>query len=183
MVATHCIFVLMFTWNQNIPQSSANLIMGSFNTLEELLDADFHKLLKHKVNHEQASQLWDLFHSETVKLYVWENTVDLDGLTKISFIESKKCFDVYIEAQVLKSKYSCWRMSIVLHELMHVLQYFTPALKTAEQVKQIAEHGQLWKNTVETSIRKGRMKRDVIHRRSKIQRCLYSGSRKKCRWC
>ena len=157
--------------------------MGSIKTWD-LIYEDFVKLLIFEVNHKQAVHLWRLFKSGSVKLYLWfKKNPALDGLTKVFFSENKKSFEVYIDSQVMKSKYSCWRMSILLHELAHVLQYDTPTLENASQVDRIAKHGKLWKKTVESSVRDGEMKTNSFLRRSKTQSCLFRSSRQKCRFC
>ena len=149
-----------------------------------IIYADFIKLLIFAVNPKQALQLWKLFQSGFVKFYVWKPCMgENDGLTKVFFSGKTKHYEVYILDTVLKSKYSCWRMSILLHELAHVLQYGAPVLKSARQVKRIGKHGQLWDKTVKTSIKEGQMKTNTFLKRSKMQGCLYSKTSEKCGWC
>jgi hypothetical protein len=153
-------------------------------SLCDILESDFLKLLKFELNKKQALKLWGLYQSGSVKLSVWmPRSNDQDGLTKVFFCEKKKIFDVYILDSVLKSKYSCWRMSILLHELAHVLQYDAPALKTARQVRMTPKHGYLWKKAVKTSIKEGKLKNNAFLIRSQQQSCLYSSSSEKCEWC
>ena len=153
-------------------------------SLCDILESDFLKLLKFELNTKQALQLWRLYQSGSVKLCVWlPRFNDLDGLTKVFFSEKKKIFEVYILDSVLKSKYSCWRMSILLHELAHVLQYDAPALKSARQVERIGKHGYLWNKTVKTSIKEGKLKNNAFLIRSHRQSCLYSSSSEQCEWC
>ena len=154
-------------------------------SLCDILERDFVKLLKCELNKKEAMQLWALYQSGSVKLCVWEPRWPrcLDGLTKVFFSGKKKIFEVYILDSVMKSKYSCWRMSILLHELAHVLQYDAPALKSARQVRRTPKHGNLWKKTVRTSIKEGKLKNNALLRRSQMQSCLYSSSSETCKWC
>ena len=153
-------------------------------SLCDILESDFLKLLEFELNTKQALQLCGLYQSGSVKLCVWmPRSNDQDGLTKVFFCEKKKIFEVYILDSVLKSKYSCWRMSILLHELAHVLQYDAPALKTAGQVRRTPKHGYLWKKAVKTSIKEGTLKNNAFLKRSQMQSCLYSSSSENCEWC
>ena len=83
---------------------------------------------------------------------------------------------VTIKKSVAESKYICWKMSVLLHELAHVLHYFNadnPILK--EDI-----HGLDWMVKVKTAIHRGGLKKCAKEERSPHPSCLY---KRNCIWC
>ena len=107
------------------------------------LASDFENLLKNMFKKESA----DLLRKECVfgnlKIVVDKKLVKEDGETTFEKLdndsESKKT-TVKIKKSVADAVHVCWRMSILLHELLHALHY----LSTEEDIFEDQTHGDDW---------------------------------------
>ena len=72
------------------------------------------------------------------------------------------------------SKFICWRMATLLHELSHVLHHFYTDVFEDE------EHGEDWMIRFEEAICRGELKECAKKLKSPDPACLY---KRRCVWC
>ena len=122
--------------------------------------------------------------SGRLKFYDWEppKEEDEDGRTVCLFDEKtkEKYIEVYIRKSVVESRFVCWILSTILHELGHVLHYLDPSVTHDNTVPVIQVHGDCWENVLSISVNRGKLKQCAFLLHSPVAKCLYQGA---CIWC
>ena len=140
------------------------------------VETDFLNAVKHRIKKPYSAQLLEQWKSGNLKFRV-SKTLKKDGET--SFDEKNRTIKqstVTIKKKVALSKHICWRMSILLHELAHVLHYFNT--KGPIYVDEI--HGKEWMVELKSTIERGGLKECAKKLRSPSPRCIY---KQICLWC
>ena len=150
--------------------------MVQTSCLRKYVEEDFLNLAKNTVKDEYADMLVNQWIEGNL-LFKTKSGLKNDGETSFQKRKTKvKKSTVTIKKSVAESKYICWKMSVLLHELAHVLHYFNadnPILK--EDI-----HGLDWMVKVKTAIHRGGLKNCAKEERSPHPSCLYKRS---CIWC
>ena len=137
---------------------------------------DFLNAVKHRIKKPYSAQLLEQWKSGNLKLRV-STKLKKDGET--SFDEKNRTIKqstVTIKKKVALSKHICWRMSILLHELAHVLHYFN----TKGPIYVDETHGKEWMVELKSTIERGGLKECAKKLRSPSPRCIY---KQICLWC
>ena len=137
---------------------------------------DFLNAVKHRIKKPYSAQLLEQWKSGNLKLRV-SKKLKKDGET--SFDEKNRTIKqstVTIKKKVALSKHICWRMSILLHELAHVLHYFN----TKGPIYVDETHGKKWMVELKSTIERGGLKECAKKLRSPSPRCIY---KQICLWC
>ena len=139
--------------------------------------SDFLNVITHKIKKTYAAQLLKQWKSGNLKFTV-SKTMENDGETSFLPINSRgiKKSTVTIKRKVAMSKHVCWRMSILLHELAHVLHYFN----IKGQIPKNETHGEEWMIKVTSTIERGGLKECAKQLESPDPACIY---KKVCIWC
>ena len=142
-----------------------------------IVESDFLNLIKYRIKKTYAAQLLQQWRSGNLKFTV-SKTLENDGET--SFLSKTttaiKKSTVTIQRKVAMSKHVCWRMSILLHELAHVLHYFN----TKGPIYVDETHGKEWMVELKSTIERGGLKECAKKLRSPSPRCIY---KQICLWC
>ena len=150
--------------------------MVQTSCLNTYVEEDFLNLAKNTVKDEYADMLVNQWIEGNL-LFKTKSGLKNDGETSFQKRKTKvKKSTVTIKKSVAESKYICWKMSVLLHELAHVLHYFNadnPILK--EDI-----HGLDWMVKVKTAIHRGGLKKCAKEERSPHPSCLY---KRNCIWC
>ena len=140
------------------------------------VETDFLNVVKHKIKKSYSAQLLEQWTSGNLKFRV-SKTLKKDGETSFGdWTSTIKRSTVTIKKKVALSKHICWRMSILLHELAHVLHYFNA--KGPIYVDEI--HGEEWMLELKSTIERGGLKECAKKLRSPSPRCIY---KQMCLWC
>ena len=140
------------------------------------VETDFLNAVKHRMKKPYSDQLLEQWKSGNLKFRV-SKTLKKDGET--SFDEKNRTIKqstVTIKKKVALSKHICWRMSILLHELAHVLHYFN----IKRQIMNDETHGQDWMIKLTTAIERGGLKECAKKLESTDPACIYKLN---CIWC
>ena len=140
------------------------------------VETDFLNAVKHRIKKPYSAQLLEQWKSGNLKLRV-SKKLKKDGET--SFDEKNRTIKqstVTIKKKVALSKHICWRMSILLHELAHVLHYFN----TKGPIYVDETHGKEWMVELKSTIERGGLKECAKKLRSPSPRCIY---KQICLWC
>ena len=140
------------------------------------VETDFLNAVKHRIKKPYSAQLLEQWKSGNLKLRV-SKKLKKDGET--SFDEKNRTIKqstVTIKKKVALSKHICWRMSILLHELAHVLHYFN----TKDPIYVDEIHGKEWMVELKSTIERGGLKECAKKLRSPSPRCIY---KQICLWC
>ena len=121
------------------------------------------KLLKRMRAIKQLFNEWD---NENIRFQVTQD-LELDG--EINFSKRKRGVLIKIKRDVAKSEFKCWRGAVVCHELGHALHYF----ETNRQIFKGQEHGKVWKNMMEASIKDGIFKTCAKKLKSPPEQCIF----------
>ena len=106
------------------------------------VERDFLNVIRHRMKKKYAAQLLKKWKSGKLKFTVSKTLKKKDGETSFLPINGKgpKKSIVTIKRKVAMSKHVCWRMSILLHELAHVLHHFN----TKGRIPKNETHGKDW---------------------------------------
>ena len=140
------------------------------------VETDFLNAVKHRIKKPYSAQLLEQWKSGNLKFRV-SKKLKKDGET--SFDEKNRTIKqstVTIKKKVALSKHICWRMSILLHELAHVLHYFN----TKGPIYEDETHGKEWMIELKSTIERGGLKECAKKLRSPSPRCIY---KQICLWC
>ena len=140
------------------------------------VETDFLNAVKHRIKKPYSAQLLEQWKSGNLKFRV-SKKLKKDGET--SFDEKNRMIKqstVTIKKKVALSKHICWRMSILLHELAHVLHYFN----TKGPIYEDETHGKEWMIELKSTIERGGLKECAKKLRSPSPRCIY---KQICLWC
>ena len=107
---------------------------------------DFSYIVKNYLHDKFAKQLSKEMKKGNIRFQVTRD-LEVDGETNLSK-RKRRCL-IKIKRASAKSKFTCWRRAIVCHELGHALHYF----ETKGQIFEGQEHGKVWKNVMEASIK------------------------------
>ena len=106
----------------------------------------------------------------------WENenihfqvSRDLDRDGETNFAQRRRKVLIKIKRIAATSKFTCWRRAVVCHELGHALHYF----KSNGVIKKGQEHGKVWKNVMESSIKDGIFKTCAKKLKSPPEKCIF----------
>ena len=141
-------------------------------------ESDFLNLIKYRIKRTYAAQLLEQWKTGNLKFAV-SKTLENDGETSFLVKNTrmiKKQSTVTIKTKVALSRHVCWRMSILLHELAHVVHY----LNINRQIMKDETHGQDWMMRVTTTIERGGLRECAKKLVSPDPACIY---KKKCVWC
>ena len=140
------------------------------------VETDFLNVVKHKIKKSYSAQLLEQWKSGNLKFRV-SKTLKKDGETSFGdWTSAIKRSTVTIKEKVALSKHICWRMSILLHELAHVLHYFN----TKGPIYVDETHGKEWMVELKSTIERGGLKECAKKLRSPSPRCIY---KQICLWC
>ena len=138
---------------------------------------DFQNLTKYFFKKECSDFLWQKCMMGKLKIVVGKHLKD-DGET--SFDQDRKSGSkkstVKIKKSVSESVHACWRMAILLHELLHAYHY----LSTNNNIFENETHGEEWRIIVQTATERGSIKECAKKLVSPIPRCIYH---RHCVWC
>ena len=139
------------------------------------VETDFLNVVKHKIKESYSAQLLEQWKSGNLKFRV-SKTLEKDGETSFGdWTSTIKRSTVTIKKRVALSKHICWRMSILLHELAHVLHHFNKG-----PIYEGEEHGDEWMIELKSTIERGGLKECAKKLRSPSPRCIY---KQICPWC
>ena len=139
------------------------------------VETDFLNVVKHKIKESYSAQLLEQWKSGKLKFRV-SKTLGKDGETSFGdWTSTIKRSTVTIKKRVALSKHICWRMSILLHELAHVLHHFNKG-----PIYEGEEHGDEWMIELKSTIERGGLKECAKKLRSPSPRCIY---KQICPWC
>ena len=139
------------------------------------VEADFLNLVKNRIKKTYSAQLLEQWKSGNLKFRV-SKTLKKDGVT--SFGDQTRTIKestVTIKKKVALSKHICWRMSILLHEIAHVLHHFNKG-----PIYEGEQHGDEWMIELKSTIERGGLKECAKKLRSPSPRCIY---KQICPWC
>ena len=139
------------------------------------VETDFLNVVKHRINKPYSAQLLKQWKSGNLKFRV-SKTLKKDGETSFDKkTRTIKQSTVTIKKKVALSKHICWRMSILLHELAHVLHHFNKG-----PIYEGEEHGDEWMIELKSTIQRGGLKECAKKLRSPSPGCIY---KQICPWC
>ena len=139
------------------------------------VETDFLNVVKHRIKKPYSAQLLKQWKSGNLKFRV-SKTLKKDGETSFDKkTRTIKQSTVTIKKKVALSKHICWRMSILLHELAHVLHHFNKG-----PIYEGEEHGDEWMIELKSTIERGGLKECAKKLRSPSPRCIY---KQICPWC
>ena len=139
------------------------------------VETDFLNVVKYRIKKPYSAQLLKQWKSGNLKFRV-SKTLKKDGETSFDKkTRTIKQSTVTIKKKVALSKHICWRMSILLHELAHVLHHFNKG-----PIYKGEEHGDEWMIELKTTIERGGLKECAKKLRSPSPRCIY---KQICPWC
>ena len=139
------------------------------------VETDFLNVVKYRIKKPYSAQLLKQWKSGNLKFRV-SKTLKKDGETSFDKkTRTIKQSTVTIKKKVALSKHICWRMSILLHELAHVLHHFNKG-----PIYEGEEHGDEWMIELKTTIERGGLKECAKKLRSPSPRCIY---KQICPWC
>ena len=139
------------------------------------LETDFLNVVKYRIKKPYSAQLLKQWKSGNLKFRV-SKTLKKDGVT--SFGDQTRTIKestVTIKKKVALSKHICWRMSILLHEIAHVLHHFNKG-----PIYEGEQHGDEWMIELKSTIERGGLKECAKKLRSPSPRCIY---KQICPWC
>ena len=136
-----------------------------------IVEQDFTYIVNNYLHKEYAEQLLNEWQNENIRFQVTRD-LEVDGETNLSK-RKRRCL-IKIKRASAKSKFTCWRRAIVCHELGHALHYFN------RQIFKGQEHGKVWKNMMESSIKEGIFKTCAQRLKSPPEQCIY---KQKCKLC
>ena len=136
-----------------------------------IVEEDFTYIVNNYLHKEYAEQLLNEWQNENIRFQVTQD-LEVNGETNLSK-RKRRCL-IKIKRASAKSKFTCWRRAIVCHELGHALHYFNG------QIFKGQEHGKVWKNVMEASIKDGIFKTCAKKLRSPPEKCIF---KQKCMWC
>ena len=135
------------------------------------VESDFLNLIKYRIKRTYAAQLLEQWKTGNLKFAV-SKTLENDGETSFLVKNTrmiKKQSTVTIKTKVALSRHVCWRMSILLHELAHVVHY----LNINRQIMKDETHGQDWMMRVTTTIERGGLRECAKKLVSPDPACIY----------
>ena len=139
------------------------------------VETDFLNVVKYRIKKPYSAQLLKQWKSGNLKFRV-SKTLDKDGTTSFDKkTRTIKQSTVTIKKKVALSKHICWRMSILLHELAHVLHHFNKG-----PIYEGEQHGDEWMIELKSTIERGGLKECAKKLRSPSPRCIY---KQICPWC
>ena len=98
--------------------------------------------------------------------------------------KNRKHVKVCINKQVLMSRFVCWRLAVLLHELGHALHFFSNRVPINQVVPSHLHHGKCWKNTLYGAIKDDEDNEKLMmfagSLESPTEACVYGGP---CPWC
>ena len=141
----------------------------------DILKGDWLRATRSFFKPEQAATLVELSESERLRVWINEKKGN-DGDTE-HWPNGR--IDVWINAKVLKSKYVCWRVCIMVHELVHAL-HFAGVDPEKNPVPDSETQGEFWKDLLERSVKKGKVKECAKEEVSPVAGCIFEGD---CMWC
>ena len=139
------------------------------------VETDFLNVVKYRIKKPYSAQLLKQWKSGNLKFRV-SKTLKKDGVT--SFGDQTRPIKestVTIKKKVALSKHICWRMSILLHEIAHVLHHFNKG-----PIYEGEQHGDEWMIELKSTIERGGLKECAKKLRSPSPRCIY---KQICPWC
>ena len=135
------------------------------------VETDFLNVVKYRIKKPYSAQLLKQWKSGNLKFRV-SKTLKKDGETSL---DKMKQSTVTIKKKVALSKHICWRMSILLHEIAHVLHHFNKG-----PIYEGEQHGDEWMIELKSTIERGGLKECAKKLRSPSPRCIY---KQICPWC
>ena len=144
------------------------------------MSTDFIYATRHIFKKDYSALLWKLVISGQLKFKVVSHKKQHDdGLTHFCSGDGenkRKAILVTMKDSVVKSRFVCWRLACLIHELVHVLHFWT----AENPVLEGETHGECWENLVKETVRRGVIKVCAMQLVSPIPKCLY---KKCCVWC
>ena len=131
-----------------------------------IVEQDFSYIVKNYIHEKFAKQLSKEWKKGNIRFQVTRD-LGLDGET--NFGKRKRRCLIKIKRDAVKSKFACWRRAVVCHELGHALHYF----ETNGQIFEGEEHGKVWKNVMESSIKEGIFKTCAKKLKSPHEQCIF----------
>ena len=131
-----------------------------------IVEQDFSYIVKNYIHEKFAKQLSKEWKKGNIRFQVTRD-LGLDGET--NFGKRKRRCLIKIKRDAVKSKFACWRRAVVCHELGHALHYF----ETNGQIFEGEEHGKVWKNVMESSIKEGIFKTCAKKLKSPTEQCIF----------
>ena len=145
---------------------------------ENNVRSDFVNLTNFRIKKKYSEMLLKQLDLGNLKIAVSQKLKN-DGETTFETsdcISNFKQSTVTIKKSVAESGHICWRMSVMLHELAHVLHYFM----TKTEILVNETHGEDWRIKLKQSIERGSIKKCAELLESPYPTCLY---KRNCIWC
>ena len=140
------------------------------------VETDFLNVVKHRIKKSYSTLLLEQWKSGNLKFRVSKTLKEKDGETSFDEWTSPiRRSTVTIKKKVALSKHICWRMSILLHEIAHVLHHFNKG-----PIYEGEQHGDEWMIELKSTIERGGLKECAKKLRSPSPRCIY---KQICPWC
>ena len=142
------------------------------------LESDLAKLRSNILKEKNSTLLLHLEAVGDLKFQIVKELQD-DGLTRFQRAYGKnkqKKAKVELKESVVQSEHVCWRLGILLHELAHVLHFFT----TTKPIYAEETHGKDWVNQVKQAMIRGGLKQCAMALVSTTPMCIY---KKRCVHC
>ena len=131
-----------------------------------IVEQDFSYIVKNYIHEKFAKQLSKEWKKGNIRFQVTRD-LGVDGET--NFGKRKRRCLIKIKRDAVKSEFACWRRAVVCHELGHALHYF----ETNGQIFEGEEHGKVWKNVMESSIKEGIFKTCAKKLKSPPEQCIF----------
>jgi hypothetical protein len=136
---------------------------------------DFTNVTSHILKKKYATLLCELVTTGQLKFQVVSHKKQReDGIT--DFNRKRKRITVKIKDSVANSSCICWKMACLLHELVHVLHFWT----SKKPVFKDDTHGKDWVNYVKETLIRGGLKKCAMELMSPMPMCIF---KRYCIWC
>ena len=168
-----------FTEKGNVVKHQKSVHMG---IEKQWLQKDLEIILKLMLKDDPRQKVQEWIRSKDLVIIVSDSkNSGNDGNCFLYFDDKKKkSMKITLTKQVMRSNFICWRLSILLHEICHFLQFREDSVTKDKLIPQHEHHGLAWRQIVQESISRGNLKDSAFLERSTKAKCLFS---RHCKWC
>ena len=149
---------------------------------KECLKKDFDIVVKCLLKDEPKKKVQKWLMSKELELDVSDSKNNRnDGDCYLYFDKKKKkSIKIAMTKKVMNTKFICWRMSILIHEIGYFLQFMEGSVTKDNLIPEHEHHGGAWANILKESVSRSKLKISAFAERSSKAKCLFS---KHCKWC
>ena len=152
----------------------------SLKTENQWLQKDLEIVLKLMLKDDPREKVQEWIRLNDLVITVSDSKSGTDGDCFLYFDNKKKSMKITLTKKVMRSKFICWRLSILLHEICHFLQFRKEEVTKDNLIPEHEHHGLAWRQIVQESISRGNLKDSAFLERSTKPKCLFS---RHCKWC